>query len=506
MSTSAKAPARPSLLKSTGRNVEWERRVLDCALLVPALWAQLSDLMPEFFFLERHQQIYDAMRKTDQISRVNLYDVMRAKKQEVIYAEFEAGELYPRSDPAEFNYYLGRMRTEHEVRKVAHDMDRMLTAIAAGEGIAIEEIRRLGESLPTGSMNGDTETEVSLKAFEQIDKEHLRWLWPKYLPLGRLIHLAGDSGHGKSPLTLDLIARISAGMDWPDGTKNTAGPRAVILLSAEDDVGDTVRPRLEVAGADLSRVYDVRCTFKKRQNSYEKLLALDRDTQQLLVRAREIRDLGAIWIDPVTNYLGDAQMKQEEEIRKLLMPISAAAADMNILAATAGHLNRREKGTAPLQRIMGAAAFHGIARVVYIVGADPEDQDKHAHVLVQQRGFAAPALRYATITKPLTWDGITDDVIQIEWRGASQASGQEAVDPAADSEKTATASAATDLLDLLEKEGKLASEEAKKLLGQAGHDISPVSWSRILRRAGAKSKRFPGERYYSCFLPAKGEK
>jgi RecA-family ATPase len=81
----------------------------------------------------------------------------------------------------------------------------------------------------------------------------LEWLWPGYLARGKLALLDGDPGMGKSLITLDLVARLSRGGPLPDGT---AAPRPItsVLLSAEDEAGDTIRPRAEAAGADLSRL------------------------------------------------------------------------------------------------------------------------------------------------------------------------------------------------------------------------------------------------------------
>ena len=80
----------------------------------------------------------------------------------------------------------------------------------------------------------------------------VKWLWPGRIPLGKITVLDGDPGLGKSTLTLDLAALVTTGRPMPDGTPGIEG--TVILLSAEDDPSDTIRPRLEAAGADLSRV------------------------------------------------------------------------------------------------------------------------------------------------------------------------------------------------------------------------------------------------------------
>ncbi|MFQ5463785.1 MAG: AAA family ATPase, partial [Phycisphaerae bacterium] len=87
-----------------------------------------------------------------------------------------------------------------------------------------------------------------------VSPEPIHWLWPGKIALGKLSMIVGDPGLGKSFLTLDMAARISTGAPWPDSreTPNPAG--GVILLSAEDDPGDTIRPRLDAAHADVSRI------------------------------------------------------------------------------------------------------------------------------------------------------------------------------------------------------------------------------------------------------------
>ena len=85
-----------------------------------------------------------------------------------------------------------------------------------------------------------------------VEPESVRWLWQGYIPLGKVTVLDGDPGLGKSLLTLDLAARVTTGRDMPDGTPGVCG--AVVVLSAEDDLADTIRPRLDAAGAIVAQV------------------------------------------------------------------------------------------------------------------------------------------------------------------------------------------------------------------------------------------------------------
>jgi RecA-family ATPase len=86
-----------------------------------------------------------------------------------------------------------------------------------------------------------------------VTAERVEWLWEGRIARGKLTVIDGDPGQGKSTLTTDLAARLSTGTPLPGGQRTT--PAAVVLLSAEDGVGDTIRPRLEAAGADVRRVF-----------------------------------------------------------------------------------------------------------------------------------------------------------------------------------------------------------------------------------------------------------
>ena len=95
---------------------------------------------------------------------------------------------------------------------------------------------------------------VLYQCFANLRTRQTEWLWPGWLALGKLTILEGDPGLGKSFLTLDLCARLSTGRELPDGS-TSAGPSSTIVLSAEDDVEDTIKPRLEAMSADMARCF-----------------------------------------------------------------------------------------------------------------------------------------------------------------------------------------------------------------------------------------------------------
>jgi hypothetical protein len=78
--------------------------------------------------------------------------------------------------------------------------------------------------------------------------------WPERFPLGKMSLISGKPDNGKSQVTLDIVARTTRGSEWPEGSKNILGPSDVLMAVAEDDLADTVIPRLKSAGADLTRI------------------------------------------------------------------------------------------------------------------------------------------------------------------------------------------------------------------------------------------------------------
>jgi len=224
----------------------------------------------------------------------------------------------------------------------------------------------------------------ALHSLDEVEETSLSWLWPGFLPDNQLVHFAGASSEGKSPVTLDIIARTTTGKEWPDGTPNTLGPRSVILMAGEDDLSDTVKPRLRMAGADISKVKIFKVTAKRDDKETDLSAAIDRDYQGLVDVVRSLDDLALIVIDPITNYLGNQRMNKEEDIRgKISMPLKGIAQDESVCIITVGHLNKRDKEATVNQRVMGAAAFTGVPRKVFAFGADPEDDNKHAHVMTE---------------------------------------------------------------------------------------------------------------------------
>src|SRR5438874_161972 len=96
-------------------------------------------------------------------------------------------------------------------------------------------------------------TRPQVRALSAVKARPVEWLWPGWIPLGKITVLDGDPGVGKSTLLLDLAARLSRDGVMPDGA---AGPVASsLILSAEDGEEDTIKPRLAAAGGVADRLF-----------------------------------------------------------------------------------------------------------------------------------------------------------------------------------------------------------------------------------------------------------
>src|SRR5262249_31552016 len=153
----------------------------------------------------------------------------------------------------------------------------------------------------------------------------IRWLVPGMLPLGKLVLAAGDGGHGKSTMTLDLAACLTTDRPCLGLKYEPMAPCEVLLVSCEDDFEDTVVPRLLSAGADTSRVYRVDGVATKDGKSAPFTMA-----QYAAIEAELARRPGVklIVIDPAGAYIGRTGIDdhKDSELRALLGPLAELAA------------------------------------------------------------------------------------------------------------------------------------------------------------------------------------
>jgi len=207
-----------------------------------------------------------------------------------------------------------------------------------------------------------------------VKAEPIRWLWPNRFALGKLSMIAGDPGLGKSLTTLDAAARVTRGWDWPDGS-GAAPAGGVVLLNAEDDIADTIRPRLESAGGDVTRINALTAIEgHDAKGTHRRGVDLSRDLAQIEAAIKATPDCRLVVIDPVSAYLGNKDSHNNAEIRSVLAPLSDLASRHHVALLAVTHL-RKGEGQA-IYRAMGSLAFAAAARAVWAVTKDPGDESR----------------------------------------------------------------------------------------------------------------------------------
>lgn len=217
--------------------------------------------------------------------------------------------------------------------------------------------------------------------------EKLQWVWPGRIPEGKLVLIGGPPGLGKSQLTTFLAATISNGGAWPCG-EGSANAGDVIMLSAEDGVEDTIVPRLIAANADMKRIHIVEAATKL-DGTGRKTFSLKTDVDLLEARAKEIKNVRLIVIDPISAYMGGADGNGNVETREVLEPLADMAKRLRIAVVAVTHLNKGGAGTqSALNRFAGSIAFVAAARAAFAVVDDSENDGRR--LLLQAKNNLGP--------------------------------------------------------------------------------------------------------------------
>jgi hypothetical protein len=216
--------------------------------------------------------------------------------------------------------------------------------------------------------NNEVEKKGQLVYMHRVKAEPVSWLWQDRFPAGKLSILMGDPGLGKSTITIDIASRISTGAAWPDGGKAPQG--TVLILTAEDGLADTVRPRIDRQGGN-PKCIAVLTSVKVGNDEREFSLATDVDMLEQSIK--HIRPQIVI-IDPLTAYLGGKDENKNAEIRGLLLPLTTLAEKYNVALLCVLHMNKSQ-GKA-IYRASGSIAFGAAPRAVFCVAKDPDNDER----------------------------------------------------------------------------------------------------------------------------------
>ena len=338
------------------------------------------------------------------------------------------------------------------------------------------------EPLTRGTGSG---REPDLVRLRDAKRTSVHWLWEGRIPLGKITVLAGDPGLGKSFITLDIAARVSTGSPWPDALDAPQRARCVVLLSAEDDIGDTILPRLEAARADLSRIAALR-GIRGGPGDSAAPFRLDRDLPQLEQALGRLGDVGLVIIDPITAYVGGVDMNSNPEVRALLAPLADLAMRRHVAVLLVTHLNKGAN-TKGIYRISGSLALPAAARAAMLVVRDAEDGSRRLLLPTKLNvGRAAQGLAYR-----IGDDAGGDAVVQWEDQPVVMTADEAVRAEEAPGESGGAVEEAAAFLRELLKDGPVAARRAVEEAGQLG--IVERTLQRARARLGVVSRRIGQE-------------
>lgn len=210
-------------------------------------------------------------------------------------------------------------------------------------------------------------TEVGLKLInmETVEVEQVKWLLYPFIPYGKVTIIQGDPGEGKTTMVLQIIAKLTKGEKvLPDSPGNEGELLEheteavnVIYQTAEDGLGDTIKPRLIEAGADCSKVLVI-------DDEEQPLTMMDNRLEEAIVQTKA----RLIVLDPIQGFLGaEVDMHRANEIRPLMKRVSVLAEKYHCAIILIGHMNKNRNGKSSY-RGLGSIDFQAAARSVLVVG------------------------------------------------------------------------------------------------------------------------------------------
>jgi putative DNA primase/helicase len=211
-----------------------------------------------------------------------------------------------------------------------------------------------------------TRASVLLSCAADVAPESIVWLWPGWLPAGKLTLLAGSPGTGKTTLAIALAACVTTAGSWPDGSHCSKAGH-VLMWSGEDDLADTLVPRFMAAGADLRKVHFVRSVSDK--NGELQPFDPSHDIPLLGERLSDLGRASLLIVDPIVSAVS-GDVHRANDVRRNLQALVDMAAAHQCAVLGISHFAKGTKGSSPAERVIGSQAFVALARMVLVAGKD----------------------------------------------------------------------------------------------------------------------------------------
>lgn|GEM_PF-681479 len=436
---------------------ETERAVLGAVLLDDSLVAIImAELTPEDFYSATHRHAFAAMKAlyerdaAAEINPVALIEEIRRKgfAHEGIFADisnFTYG--LPLTTPKALKGYISTLRQKTALRQalqlVARTDERLRRDNEPLEEI-IAEIGAQIESVKQRAKFGTLALRVACLA--DIEATTVSWLWHPYIPKGKLTFLEGEEGLGKSWLTCIFASAVSTGKGLPPNFEPFEA-RPVLMLSAEDGLADTIKPRLVACGADTKRIFAVNEPLTFDEKGLLRLEGYIAEISPVLVT-----------IDPLFAYTpARIDINSANQSRALSSRLAGIAAKFGCAILPVRHIGKAKGYGDPRNAGLGSIDWRAAVRSVLLVGKNPDNERERA--IVHTKSNLAPLGDAIGFTIEGTADGA-----KFLWTGTSQLTASRILANVLDDSARSEQSEAADFLKEALQDGE---HEAGDLIDQA---------------------------------------
>ena len=268
-------------------------------------------------------------------------------------------------------------------------------------------------------MSNDIEKTAAnyLVRMSDIEPKAVKWLWPLWIPQGKITMLRGNGGTGKTSFALKLASIVSNGGGLPmlqgnhgdhnnhDYSYHNVKPGNVLFISAEDDLADTIAPRLISYGANMDRV------FAYRESTEQKLQYTSELFEQLIWEAQP----SLILVDPVQGFFGGADMNRANHVRPIMTHLRILAEKYNCAMVLIEHLTKSGRGGG-FHRGLGSIDITSAARSVLMLGNDPNNSEERGVCQIKGNlGYMPGVIGFSITDEGFDWNPdtyLTPDIIE----------------------------------------------------------------------------------------------
>ncbi|MFK5645103.1 AAA family ATPase [Ornithinimicrobium sp. LYQ121] len=352
----------------------------------------------------------------------------------------------------------------------------------------------------TPSPSGTNVVRLDVVTASDVVRRRVRYAWDRFIPVGAMTLMPGEEGVGKTTVGMRIIADLTRGL-LPGEYFGTA--RDALILAPEDGIAEVLRPRLEEAGADLSRVHFV--TVRIGTTGDPVPVQIPRDLPLVAELVRE-HDVGMVWIDSlITTLPDDMKSIAYKDVAKVLRAINMWAEEERVAVVAPWHLNKAS-GTDTAVRIMDSRAFRTGVRAMVLVVRDPDaPEGGNQGIVVLDKANAGrldvPGLRYRIRSAQYVVDEldpstgevlrVTGDCGVVDWIGEVEGDAlllaRQALSPRMGRDDGARGW----LRDFLEQEGETSRKDVMASGREEGFSDSSVK--RAARTLGVNSREVAGQ-------------